>query len=53
VLVENLAPIYEGQDATATRALFDRVWRSINFLGHERPGIGLELSRTAVARYRA
>jgi L-alanine-DL-glutamate epimerase-like enolase superfamily enzyme len=33
-LVEDLAPIYEGQDATATRALFDRAWKSINFLGH-------------------
>jgi L-alanine-DL-glutamate epimerase-like enolase superfamily enzyme len=33
-LVEDLALIYEGQDATATRALFDRAWRSINFLGH-------------------
>jgi L-alanine-DL-glutamate epimerase-like enolase superfamily enzyme len=33
-LVEDLAPIYEGQDATATRALFDRAWRSINFVGH-------------------
>jgi L-alanine-DL-glutamate epimerase-like enolase superfamily enzyme len=33
-LVEDLAPIYEGQNATATRGLFDRAWRSINFLGH-------------------
>jgi L-alanine-DL-glutamate epimerase-like enolase superfamily enzyme len=33
-LVEDLVPLYEGQDATATRALFDRAWRSINFLGH-------------------
>src|SRR6266404_4938614 len=33
-LVEDLAPLYEGQDATATRATFDRAWRSINFLGH-------------------
>jgi len=32
-LVEDLAPLYEGQDASATRALFDRAWRSINFLG--------------------
>ena len=35
------------------RALFDRAWRSINFLGRERPGIGLGLNRTALARYRA
>jgi len=33
-LVEDLAPLYEGQEATATRALFERAWRSINFLGH-------------------
>ena len=33
-LVEDLAPLYEGQDARSTRALFDRAWRSINFLGH-------------------
>ena len=33
-LVEDLVPLYEGQDASATRALFDRAWRSINFLGH-------------------
>ena len=33
-LVEDLATVYEGQDARATRALFDRAWRSINFLGH-------------------
>jgi len=33
-LVEDLAPIYEGAEATATRALFDRAWRSLNFLGH-------------------
>jgi L-alanine-DL-glutamate epimerase-like enolase superfamily enzyme len=33
-LVEDLAPIYAGQDATATRGLFERAWRSINFLGH-------------------
>jgi hypothetical protein len=40
VLVEDLEPIYERQDATATRALFDRAWRSINFLGHEPPASG-------------
>ena len=33
-LVEDLAPVYEGQEATATRTLFDHAWRSINFLGH-------------------
>lgn len=33
-LVEDLAPLYEGQDATATRATFEKAWRSINFLGH-------------------
>jgi L-alanine-DL-glutamate epimerase-like enolase superfamily enzyme len=33
-LVSDLTSIYEGQDPTATRALFDRAWRSINFLGH-------------------
>jgi L-alanine-DL-glutamate epimerase-like enolase superfamily enzyme len=33
-LVTDLASIYQGQDPTATRALFDRAWRSINFLGH-------------------
>ncbi len=33
-LVEDLLPLYEGQDPTAPRALFDKAWRSINFLGH-------------------
>ncbi len=33
-LVEDLAPLYEGADATATRALFERAWRSLNFVGH-------------------
>jgi L-alanine-DL-glutamate epimerase-like enolase superfamily enzyme len=33
-LVEDLAPIYEGGEASATRAHFDRAWRSINFIGH-------------------
>ena len=33
-LVEDLAPIYEGAEAAATRALFDRAWRSLNFVGH-------------------
>ncbi len=33
-LVEDLAPIYTGAEATATRAHFDRAWRSLNFLGH-------------------
>jgi L-alanine-DL-glutamate epimerase-like enolase superfamily enzyme len=37
VLVEDLAPIYEGQDATATRALFDRAWRSISARPTRRP----------------
>ncbi|MEK7364431.1 MAG: mandelate racemase/muconate lactonizing enzyme family protein, partial [candidate division NC10 bacterium] len=31
VLVEDLLPLYEGQDPTAPRALFDRAWRAINF----------------------
>ena len=34
VLVEDLLPLYEGQDPAAPRALFDRAWRAINFLGH-------------------
>jgi L-alanine-DL-glutamate epimerase-like enolase superfamily enzyme len=33
-LVEDLAPIYTGAEATATRAHFDGAWRSLNFLGH-------------------
>ncbi|HET7341346.1 MAG TPA: mandelate racemase/muconate lactonizing enzyme family protein [Methylomirabilota bacterium] len=33
-LVEDLAPIYEGGEAAAARALFDRAWASINFVGH-------------------
>lgn len=33
-MVEDLLPIYEGADASATRALFERAWRSINFVGH-------------------
>ncbi|MBI4241588.1 MAG: mandelate racemase/muconate lactonizing enzyme family protein [Candidatus Rokubacteria bacterium] len=33
-LVEDLIPIYQGQDPHAARALFDSAWRSINFLGH-------------------
>ncbi|HXH84019.1 MAG TPA: mandelate racemase/muconate lactonizing enzyme family protein [Candidatus Tectomicrobia bacterium] len=32
-LAEDLATLYEGQPV-APRALFDRAWRSINFLGH-------------------
>ena len=34
VLVEDLLPLYEGQDPAAPRAHFERAWRSINFLGH-------------------
>lgn len=33
-LVEDLLPLYEGQDPTEPRALFERAWRSINFVGH-------------------
>jgi L-alanine-DL-glutamate epimerase-like enolase superfamily enzyme len=33
-LVEDLIPLYEGQDPLAARALFDGAWRAINFLGH-------------------
>src|SRR5712692_2992132 len=33
-MVEDLLPIYTGADASATRALFERAWRSINFVGH-------------------
>lgn len=33
-LVEDLLPRYEGQDPTEPRALFERAWRSINFVGH-------------------
>jgi L-alanine-DL-glutamate epimerase-like enolase superfamily enzyme len=33
-LVEDLAPLYQGQDPLAARSLFHRAWRSINFLGH-------------------
>ncbi len=33
-LVEDLLPLYEGQEATGPRALFESAWRSINFLGH-------------------
>jgi L-alanine-DL-glutamate epimerase-like enolase superfamily enzyme len=33
-LVTDLVAIYEGGDPTTPRALFERAWRSINFLGH-------------------
>ncbi len=33
-LVEDLAPLYVGQDPLAARTLFEQGWRSINFLGH-------------------
>ena len=33
-LVEDLVPLYEGQDPLAARAVFESAWRSINFLGH-------------------
>lgn len=33
-LVEDLLPLYEGQDPTGPRALFERAWGSINFVGH-------------------
>ncbi|HET7874669.1 MAG TPA: mandelate racemase/muconate lactonizing enzyme family protein [Methylomirabilota bacterium] len=33
-LVEDLLPIYQGQDPVGARAHFDRAWRAINFLGH-------------------
>ncbi|MFQ5521177.1 MAG: mandelate racemase/muconate lactonizing enzyme family protein, partial [Candidatus Methylomirabilia bacterium] len=33
-LVEDLIPVYEGQNPVAARALFDSAWHSINFLGH-------------------
>lgn len=33
-LVEDLAPLYTGQDPTAVRAIHARAWTSINFIGH-------------------
>jgi L-alanine-DL-glutamate epimerase-like enolase superfamily enzyme len=33
-LVEDLLPLYQGQDPTAVRAHHARAWRAINFLGH-------------------
>jgi L-alanine-DL-glutamate epimerase-like enolase superfamily enzyme len=33
-LVEDLVPLYQGQDPTGVRALFARAWRAINFMGH-------------------
>lgn len=33
-LVEDLSPLYEGQDAATPRPHFERAWRSLNFLGH-------------------
>jgi len=33
-LVEDLIPLYQGQDPASARALFERAWGSINFLGH-------------------
>lgn len=33
-LVDDLVPLYVGQDPRAPRAHFARAWRAINFLGH-------------------
>jgi L-alanine-DL-glutamate epimerase-like enolase superfamily enzyme len=33
-LVEDLAPLYEGQDPAAAPALFQKAWSSLNFIGH-------------------
>lgn len=33
-LVDDLIPLYEGENPLAARALFESAWRSINFLGH-------------------
>jgi len=33
-LVDDVAPIYEGQDPRAVRALFERAWKGLNFIGH-------------------
>jgi L-alanine-DL-glutamate epimerase-like enolase superfamily enzyme len=33
-LVEDLIPVYEGEDPRGVRGLFERAWRSLNFIGH-------------------
>ncbi len=33
-LVDDLIPLYAGQDPSSARALFERAWGAINFLGH-------------------
>ncbi len=33
-LVDDLAALYDGQDARAVRARFDAVWKDLNFFGH-------------------
>src|SRR6266571_631523 len=38
-MVEDLAPLYEGQDPLAARSRYDAAWRSRNFVGHA--GIGV------------
>jgi len=38
-MVEDLAPLYEGQDPLAARSRYDAAWRSLTFVGHA--GIGV------------
>jgi len=38
-LVEDLAPLYRGQDPRSARGLFEAAWRAINFLGHAGPAV--------------
>ncbi|MGH7353771.1 MAG: mandelate racemase/muconate lactonizing enzyme family protein [Candidatus Rokuibacteriota bacterium] len=38
-MVDDLAPLYEGQDPLAARSRYDAAWRSLNFVGHA--GIGV------------
>ncbi len=33
-LVEDLQPLWHGEDPAAARSTFERAWRAINFLGH-------------------
>lgn len=33
-LIEDLVPLYQGQDPSGAGALFERAWRAITFLGH-------------------
>jgi L-alanine-DL-glutamate epimerase-like enolase superfamily enzyme len=33
-LVEDLIPLYEGEDPRGVRALHERAWRALNFIGH-------------------